>query len=645
MFALSVDPLQPGWFSAKFYTVVGHDVPKRQVLDGFLQCGKTSKIRASHNASTQVVPALPSSPESPSSSPTLSSSNQHIFESVKKVRLKEVVDANRHERVGVRIVRSHSASRELCRTYTKSQQTATFLVYTRDRWYLCRQRSGCSPKMICEVNRMMFNSSTQVQEDEITSLRDVEVQTLGTYEEVMIDYKITKSKRMQNRACGDDSSCTTVVTVEDVDVEGDMETCEVTVEADRRSELSRTAFTTSETLDQITTDSAFSTKPMKETKNTRRLPRKTPRSNCRTRPSESMCVTTDSTLRKYSDVEFNSSCTCTDCQLVLGGVPAHICWVMYSVLKEGSLEKWSDGKKAFCPVYAKLLGNGCFQWFDSKSSSTPKRSLDVKAVSSFLAFGPVLNQVPCKPSAFSESDIERSFGVPHEANQRTAVSFFRCSSQAEMASWMDSVNRLLFGNMATNPGITPQQTCPVQSGPYQPYGPPAGATPFQPAMAAPPLPPGFATYPGPTQPPPYAQPPTAPPMGAPYLQSQPMQPAPGAPYGAYPTTSQPVAGSSYNYYPPPQPPAPGQQPQVLYDKNGKPYTIVYKNGKPKKKKWKKAAAGIAAGAATGYVAGKMLGGLGRVFGYGLGGWGGGWGRPCHSGWGSWSSLSSFSSSD
>ncbi|KAL5967931.1 hypothetical protein TSMEX_004341 [Taenia solium] len=320
---------------------------------------------------------------------------------------------------------------------------------------------------------------------------------------------------------------------------------------------------------------------------------------------------------------------------------------MSSVLKEGSLEKWSDGKKSFHPAYAKLLNNGFFQWFDSRSSSSPKRSIDIKAVSSFLAFGPVLHQVPCKPSAFSESDVERSFGVPHEAHQGTAVTFFRCSSQAEMASWMDSVNRLLFGNMGANPAIAPQQTVPVQSGPYQSYAPPFGAYPPQSAMAPPPLPSGVTNYPAPAQPPPYVQPPMGAPMGAPYSAPQPMQPPPGAPYGAYPINNQPVAGPSYNYYPSPQQPQQQQQ-QVFYDKNGKPYTIVYKNGKPKKKKWKKAALGVAAGAATGYVAGKMFGGLGRALGYGLGGWGGGWGRPCYGGggfgrWGSWSSLSSFSS--
>lgn len=161
---------------------------------------------------------------------------------------------------------------------------------------------------------MMFNSGTQVQEDEITSLRDVEVQTVGRYEEVMIDYKLSKAKRVQNRACGDDSSCTTVVTVEDVDVEGDMETCEVTIEADQRSRLSRASFTASETLDQITTDSAFATKRVRETKANKKLVRKAPRSSHLVRPNETVGATTDSTLRECSDGELNSSCSCAKCQ-------------------------------------------------------------------------------------------------------------------------------------------------------------------------------------------------------------------------------------------------------------------------------------------------------------------------------------------
>ena len=90
-----------------------------------------------------------------------------------------------------------------------------------------------------------------------------------------------------------------------------------------------------------------------------------------------------------------------------------------------------------------------------------------------------------------------------------------------------------------------------------------------------------------------------PPMGAPYGGAPPMQPPPpqGAAYGNYPPAYQPTAGPSYSYYPAGQQhpmagqPQQQQQQQLFYDKKGKPYTIVYKNGKPKKKKWKKAALG------------------------------------------------------
>lgn len=47
--------------------------------------------------------------------------------------------------------------------------------------------------------------------------------------------------------------------------------------------------------------------------------------------------------------------------------------------------------------------------------------------------------------------------------------------------------------MGVNPEVVPQQTVPVQSGPYQSYGPPFGSYPPQPAMAPPPLPPGVAS--------------------------------------------------------------------------------------------------------------------------------------------------------
>nr|CDS26173.1 expressed protein [Hymenolepis microstoma] len=339
---------------------------------------------------------------------------------------------------------------------------------------------------------------------------------------------------------------------------------------------------------------------------------------------------------------------------------------MISVIKEGYIEIWSEENKSFRPIYAKLNSNGDFQWQDAADSPYPIRSIDIKAVSAFLAFGAVLNQVPRKPQSFTESDVDRSFGIPHESNPDTVVTFFRCINKAEMGAWMECINKLLFDNVGSSqPQIVSQNVSAVSAGPYDSYG---SYPPPQPNSGPPPLPGTFGVFPGPSQPAGY--PPMQPqPMGVPY-GGVPMQPVPpGAPpYGAYP--QQPNAypppgvqpGPSYpggvagGFYPGGhQPMVPGQQglPQnVMYDKKGKPYTIVYKNGKPKKKKWKKAALGLAAGAATGWMAGKLFGGLGRTLGYGLGGWGGGWGRPSFGygglgGFGrcgSWSSLSSFSSS-
>ncbi|KAM3184631.1 hypothetical protein ACTXT7_007970 [Hymenolepis weldensis] len=311
---------------------------------------------------------------------------------------------------------------------------------------------------------------------------------------------------------------------------------------------------------------------------------------------------------------------------------------MTSVVKEGYIEIWSDDNKSFRPIYAKLYSNGDFQWQEAADSPYPIRSVDIKAVSAFLAFGAVLNQVPCKPQSFTESDVDRSFGIPLESNPDTVVAFFRCINKAEMGTWMECVNKLLFDNAGSSqPEIVSQNVSAVSAGPYNSYGPSYGSYPQPPPNAGPPPLPGSVggksdlttlrfhkskgyflinvemtslSYPGPSQPAGYPsmQPQ---PMGVPY-GGVPMQPiAPGAPYGAYPQPPHAYPppgvqpGPSYpggsGYYPGgpqypggQQPMMPGQQglPQgVIYDKKGKPYTIVYKDGKPKKKKWKKAALG------------------------------------------------------
>ena len=66
----------------------------------------------------------------------------------------------------------------------------------------------------------------------------------------------------------------------------------------------------------------------------------------------------------------------------------------------------------------------------------------------------------------------------------------------------------------------------------------------------------------------------------------------GMPYGGtYPPPKPGVAGPSCYSGQQPMAGQLGQQPAVYYDKKGKPYTIVYKNGKQKKKKWNTAALG------------------------------------------------------
>ncbi|VDD75353.1 unnamed protein product [Mesocestoides corti] len=216
----------------------------------------------------------------------------------------------------------------------------------------------------------------------------------------------------------------------------------------------------------------------------------------------------------------------------------------------------------------------------------------------------------------------------------------------------------LFGGKDLNPGVTSVQIPQTASGPYQSYAPPIGGYPPQGTVAPPPLPVAFDAYPGAGQPVGYPPPVPPPPMANYGPSAVPIgAPMGGSPYGQPPPPPQPnyagyqpsapgavPPGPSYGYA---QPQAP-QQP-YMFDKKGKPYTIVYKDGKPKKRSGRRPlsvspalVACLAAGAASGYIAGKMFGGLGRTLGYGLGGWGGGWGRPfgrC----GSWSSLSSFSS--
>ncbi|VDN17247.1 unnamed protein product [Dibothriocephalus latus] len=159
-------------------------------------------------------------------------------------------------------------------------------------------------------------------------------------------------------------------------------------------------------------------------------------------------------------------------------------------LKEGHLQKWSgtshvlfdidiDSKNRFNPVYAKLLSSGWFQWFESQSSQSPKRSIDVRTVAPFIAFTTTLYQVPCRPSSIGDSDIQRAFGMPHEPHKGTKMSFFVCPDVNELSAWVNAITGLLV--------TLPFQLQPAQSGiPSGAVGPPYASAPppYQPAPSS-----------------------------------------------------------------------------------------------------------------------------------------------------------------
>ncbi|KAH8856408.1 Pleckstrin y [Schistosoma japonicum] len=194
-------------------------------------------------------------------------------------------------------------------------------------------------------------------------------------------------------------------------------------------------------------------------------------------------------------------------------------------IKEGYLKKWSD-RKNWHNVYCKLLNSGWFQWFDNASSTSPKRSVDIRRVAAFLAFGEVIHRVPCKPTSLTASEIPLAFGVPYEPHMGTQMAWFVCPDQGTLSSWTNAIMSLFQQNNSAQPPP-----------PYQP-----------PAPAAPPGVIGFGTVP----------------------LSQP--PVPAAAPGAY------VPGtSSYGGYPQQQPPQ-AQQGQYFVGRNGQPYQVVYVDG-------------------------------------------------------------------
>ncbi|CAH8627488.1 unnamed protein product [Heterobilharzia americana] len=260
-------------------------------------------------------------------------------------------------------------------------------------------------------------------------------------------------------------------------------------------------------------------------------------------------------------------------------------------IKEGYLKKWSD-RKNWHDVYCKLLTSGWFQWYDSPSSISPKRSVDIRRVAAFLAFGEVIHRVPCKPTSLTNSEIPLAFGVPFEPHMGTQMAWFVCPDQATLSSWTNAIMSLL------QQGAPTQQPLP----PCQPPVPTAapGAIGFgMPDAAAYGGNPGGYAFP-PVQPAP--QPNYGYPTGN-YLPPSMPPGQPIAPPGVY------TPGTSSSYTTP-------QHGQHFVGQNGQPYQVVYVDGKPKKKKFgglKNAAVGLASGVAGGYLASRLFGG-----------WGSGW---------------------
>nr|CAX74727.1 hypothetical protein [Schistosoma japonicum] len=290
-------------------------------------------------------------------------------------------------------------------------------------------------------------------------------------------------------------------------------------------------------------------------------------------------------------------------------------------IKEGYLKKWSD-RKNWHNVYCKLLNSGWFQWFDNASSTSPKRSVDIRRVAAFLAFGEVIHRVPCKPTSLTASEIPLAFGVPYEPHMGTQMAWFVCPDQGTLSSWTNAIMSLFQQNNSAQPP--------------PPYQPPAPAAPPGVIGFGMPDPAAYGgNYGGCGAPPPvqpnYGYPPNNNYIPPAVPLSQP--PVPAAAPGAY------VPGtSSYGGYPQQQPPQ-AQQGQYFVGRNGQPYQVVYVDGKQKKKKYgglKNAAVGLASGVAGGYLASRLFGGWG---------WGGGCGGLMGPRWDSWSSLSSLSWSD
>lgn len=288
MYALSVDPIYPGWFSAKFYPASSPEqkyIPTSPSVDGYLRSGRILQCLNVRSVATQKPDTIEADDQT-AEKPTEQTADP-IFAF-------KIVDANENNKVGVRVIKSYSASRESCRTYAKSRQAVLFLIMVHKRWFLCRRKSHAKPRLICEISKMLFNFGTQVSEEEITSLVDDAVQTEGSYEEVMSAYRASLVRASQSRGCGEDRVSQIVVTVEPVGITDEKVPCEVTVDTGGTVMCNSLSPSASETLDLITTDSAFT---------------------ARRRMSQRRDTVTRFVENSVVDVsEINSSCSCEQCQ-------------------------------------------------------------------------------------------------------------------------------------------------------------------------------------------------------------------------------------------------------------------------------------------------------------------------------------------
>ncbi|VDP77990.1 unnamed protein product [Schistosoma curassoni] len=101
-------------------------------------------------------------------------------------------------------------------------------------------------------------------------------------------------------------------------------------------------------------------------------------------------------------------------------------------------------RKNWHNVYCKLLNNGWFQWFDDASSTSPKRSVEIRRVASFLAFGEPFHRVPCNPTSLTASEIPLAFGVLYGPHMGTQMAWFACPDQATLRYFFSALTEFYY---------------------------------------------------------------------------------------------------------------------------------------------------------------------------------------------------------